>query len=67
MEERLDRYCVSIEWFVLFLMAEMIHLDEKLLDQLSIHLKLNIMEDLLLGGNRSVSSRTHGLWRRFVW
>jgi len=39
-EERLDRYCASMEWSVMFPDAEVLHLDERLSDHLSLLLKL---------------------------
>lgn len=39
-EERLDRFCALVEWSVLFLDAEVLHLDENLSDHLPLLLKL---------------------------
>jgi len=39
-EERLDRFCASLEWSVLFPDAEVLHLDESLSDHLPLLLKL---------------------------
>jgi len=43
-EQRLDRFYVSIEWSVLFSDAEVIHLNENLSDHLPLLLKLNLAQ-----------------------